>query len=76
MYIYKKKKKNTYNMVATLLLQVKVFLFIMAIFTVIIDIFHVVSVFRLKSGKLASREGLIVFGISLSYILTMLICGF
>ena len=71
-----KKKKNIHNMVATLLLQVKVFLFIMAIFTVIIDIFHVVSVFRLKSGKLASREGLIVFGVSLSYILTMLICGF
>jgi hypothetical protein len=63
-------------MIATLLLQLKVFLFIMAILTLIVDIFHVISVFRLKSGKLATQNELVVFGVALSYTLTMLICGF
>ena len=63
-------------MIATLLLQFKVFLFIMAILTLIVDIFHVISVFRLKSGKLASQNELIVFGVALSYVITMLVCGF
>lgn len=60
----------------SLLLQIKVFLFIMAILTIIVDVFHVISVFRLKSGKLATKNELIAFGVALSYILTMLICGF
>jgi hypothetical protein len=63
-------------MIASLLLQLKVFLFIMAILTVLVDIFHVISVFRLKSGKLATQNELLVFGMAVSYILTMLICGF
>lgn len=63
-------------MIASLLLQLKVFLFIMAILTVFVDIFHVISVFRLKSGKLATQNELLVFGMAVSYILTMLICGF
>lgn len=63
-------------MITTLFLQIKVFLFIMAILTVIVDAFHVISVFRLKSGKLATKNELIVFGVAFSYILTMLICGF
>lgn len=63
-------------MIVSLLLQIKVFLFIMAILTVIVDIFHVISVFRLKNGKLATQNELIIFGAALSYILTMLICGF
>ena len=48
----------------------------MAILTLIVDIFHVISVFRLKSGKLATQNELVVFGVALSYTLTMLICGF
>ena len=63
-------------MITSLLLQLKVFLFIMAILTLIVDMFHVISVFRLKSGKLATQNELIVFGVALSYVLTMLICGF
>jgi len=63
-------------MIATLLLQLKMFLFIMAILTVIVSIFHVISVFKLKNGKLATKNELVVFGLALSYILTMLICGF
>jgi hypothetical protein len=63
-------------MIATLLLQLKVFLFIMAILTLVVDIFHVISVFRLKSGKLATQNELVVFGVALSYVLTILICGF
>jgi hypothetical protein len=63
-------------MIATLLLQAKVFLFIMAVLTLIVDVFHVISVFKLKNGKLATQNELIVFGVALSYVLTMLICGF
>ena len=63
-------------MIAALLLQLKVFLFIMALLTLVVDMFHVISVFRLKSGKLATQNELIVFGVALSYVLTMLICVF
>ena len=63
-------------MIVSLLLQIKVFLFIMAVLTIIVDIFHVISVFKLKNGKLATQNELIVFGVALSYILTILICGF
>ena len=64
-------------MIISLLLQVKVFLFIMAIFVIIADIIHTASVFILRSGKIIpSTKSLIVFGVSLSYVLTMLICGF
>lgn len=63
-------------MIASLILQLKVFLFIMALLTLVVDIFHVISVFRLKSGKLATQNELVVFGVALSYVLTMLICGF
>lgn len=64
-------------LLASIILEVKVFLFIMALLTVIFDIIHSVGVVRLKQGKLIpSLSSLIVFGASLSYILTMLICGF
>ena len=64
-------------MISVLLLQIKVFLFIMAWFTVILDILHIVSVFRFRQGKLfASDRDLTLFGVSLAYILTILICGF
>jgi hypothetical protein len=61
----------------TILLQIKVFLFIMAWFTVILDALHIVSVFRFKRGKLfESEKDLTLFGASVAYILTILICGF
>ena len=61
----------------SLLLQAKVFLFILAALIVLVDILHVVSVFRLKNGKLVSSDkSLWIFGVAISYILTMLICGF
>jgi hypothetical protein len=64
-------------MIATLLLQIKVFLFIMSLFVLLGSMFHIVSVFRLKSGKLISSDkGLVMFGIAIAYILTMLITGF
>lgn len=64
-------------MVSLLLLQIKVFLFIMAIFTVLSGILHTVTIFRLKKGKLiSSKKGLIIFGAAVAYIITMLICGF
>jgi hypothetical protein len=54
-----------------------VFLFIMAWFTVILDALHIVSVFRFKRGKLfESDKDLTLFGSSVAYILTILICGF
>lgn len=64
-------------LLASIILEAKVFLFIMALLTVIFDIIHSVGVIRLKQGKLIpSLSSLVVFGASLSYILTMLICGF
>ena len=64
-------------MIASLILQVKVFLFIMAWFTVILDALHIVSVFRFKNGKLFSSDReLTFFGVAVAYILTILICGF
>jgi hypothetical protein len=63
-------------MIATLILQLKVFLFILSILVLLVDIFHVISVFKLKSGKLATQNELVIFGVALSYILTMIICGF
>lgn len=64
-------------MLTSLLLQIKVFLFIMAWFTIILDMLHIVSVFRFKQGKLfTSDRDLTIFGVSLAYIITILICGF
>ena len=64
-------------MISVLLLQIKVFLFIMAWFTVILDILHIVRVFRFRQGKLfASDRDLTLFGVSLAYIIRILICGF
>lgn len=64
-------------MIVSLILELKVFLFIMAIFVVLASILHIVTVFRLQSGKLISSErGLITFGSAVAYIITMLICGF
>lgn len=64
-------------MIASLLLELKVFLFIMAVFVVLIGILHTVTIFRLKSGRLVSSDkDLTIFGASVAYIITMLICGF
>lgn len=64
-------------MIASLVLELKVFLFIMAIFVVLVGILHTVTVFRLQSGKLISSErALTIFGSAVAYIITMLICGF
>jgi len=63
-------------MIAALLLQLKVFLFILSILILLVDIFHVISVFKLKNGKLATQNELVMFGVALSYVLTMIICGF
>jgi hypothetical protein len=49
----------------------------MAIFVVLAGILHTVTIFRLKRGKLISSEkDLALFGASVAYIITMLICGF
>jgi hypothetical protein len=64
-------------MIATLLLQIKVFLFIISLFVLLGSVFHIISVFRLKSGKIISSDnGLIMFVVAIAYILTMLITGF
>ena len=64
-------------MLTSLILQIEVFLFIMAILVIIADIFHIISVFLLRRGSIIpSTNSLVVFGVAFSYILTMLICGF
>lgn len=63
--------------ITSLLLELKVFLFILAIFIILMGILHVITVFRLEQGKLISSDKeLMLFGVSISYIITMLICGF
>jgi hypothetical protein len=64
-------------MISLLILQVKVFLFILAWLSIIFNILHIISVFRFRHGKIFSTDkDLTVFGVSVSYILTILICGF
>lgn len=64
-------------MIVSLLFQMKVFLFIMAILVVIYGMLHVASVFMTHKGKIVSSiSGVTIFGVSVSFILTMLICGF
>lgn len=64
-------------MIVSLLFQLKVFMFIMSILVVIYGLIHVASVFMLRQGQLVeSLADVTVFGMSISYILTMLICGF
>jgi hypothetical protein len=64
-------------MMVNLLYQIEVFLMIMAIFVIVVALLHVVSVFRLKKGKIVfSERGLVIFGVSLAYIITILITGF
>lgn len=63
--------------ITSLLLELKVFLFILAIFIILMGILHVITIFRLEKGKLISSDKeLMLFGASISYIITMLICGF
>ena len=63
--------------ITSLLLELKVFLFILAIFIILMGILHVITIFRLKQGKLISSDKeLMLFGASISYIITILICGF
>ena len=64
-------------MITSLILHLEVFLFIMTIFVVLVGILHTVTIFSLRKGKLVSSEkGLVLFGVSVAYIITMLICGF
>ncbi len=64
-------------MITNLIYQLEVFMLIMAIFVVLVSILHVVSVFRLKTGKIVSSDrSLVIFGVSLAYIITILITGF
>ena len=64
-------------MIVSLLFQLKVFMFIMSILVVIYGLIRVASVFMLHQGQLVeSLADVTVFGMSISYILTMLICGF
>ena len=60
-----------------ILYQIEMFLFIMAIFVMISSMLHVISVFRLKTGKIvSSKNGLVLFGVSFAYIIMILITGF
>lgn len=59
-----------------LLLQIKVFFLLLAIFIVCIGIGHAILVFYFKEGKLFKNDEQIwLYLLSLSYILTMIICG-
>ena len=64
-------------MLVSLLFQLKVFLFVLASFVVVLGALRAAYVFRFKNGKLVnSDKELTLFGVSISYIITMLVCGF
>lgn len=64
-------------MVASLLVELKVFLFIMSLFVVFADTLYAIAVWRLKNGKIiSSTKSLVVFGVALAYIITRIIFGF
>lgn len=64
-------------MLTILLFQIEVFLVIISIFIILYGILHVVSVFRLKSGKIVtSMENLVIFSLAVAYLITILITGF
>jgi hypothetical protein len=65
------------SIIQGLILELKVFFFSMSVLTVIFYLLHAVSVFSLKRGKIVnSSSELALFGAAVSYIVTMLICGF
>jgi len=64
-------------MFMSVLFQLEVFILIMAVFVVLYGLLHIVSVFRLERGRIiTSRKDLVIFSISLAYIIMLLICGF
>jgi hypothetical protein len=59
------------------ILGVKIFLFIFCLLNVVKNIYNFIKVMRLESGSLNNgKYGTIYFGLSLSYVLTLLIIGF
>jgi len=69
--------KNHKTMLTNIIFEIKMFLFIMAMFVSAIGILHTIIVFNFKRGKLFPSENkVIVFLCSIAYIITMLICGF
>ena len=59
------------------ILGIKVFIFIFCFLNVIKNIYNFIKVMRLESGSFDNgKYGTIYFGLSLSYILTLLIIGF
>lgn len=65
------------GMLHSLYYHIEVFLFVMAWLIVLANVWNIISVFRLQSGKVfSSKNDLIMLGISVSYIITMLTIGF
>lgn len=61
----------------TVLLYLEVFFFIFAILCIIRDFYGLAKVIRLKEGKLDMGSlRIAMLGISISYVITMLILGF
>ena len=64
-------------MSTTLLLFIKIFLFVFSILIVIKNIYSFIKVMYMRQGKIdASRTSEIIFGCAVSYIITILIIGF
>jgi len=64
-------------MSTTLLLFIKIFLFVFSILIVVKNIYSFIKVMYMRQGKIdASRTSEIIFGCAVSYIITILIIGF
>jgi hypothetical protein len=64
-------------MLNDIIYHLEVFLFVMAILIVCANIWNIITVFRLESGRMfSSRYDLFLLGGCVSYIITMLVIGF
>lgn len=60
-----------------IILTIKVFIFIMSCLNIIKNIYNFIKVMRLQQGYFDNgKYGNLFFGLSLSYIITILIMGF
>ena len=64
-------------MMIEFILGLKVFLFVFCLLNILKNLYNFVKVLRTKEGKVvSSTSSEILFGLSLSYVITMLIIGF
>ena len=64
-------------MLQSIFTHIEVFLYVMAWLVVLANVWNIVTVFRLQSGKVfSSRSDLVILGACIAYIITIIVIGF